>query len=237
MKKILYVLVHIIVFAAVVAMVIFVRTPGYAWLKIMLFAIPFCIIVTALFIDYKKTEKKEKEYRDKHISEIIINDKVFGKIKFERDAHLNQLCCKNFNMPFGKYNPTIEIEDYDANNNELYFRSLEYLYSMQQEVSHTLFDVFWESYSTSKEVTKDKLDSTFDIKRIEICKCDENFSSYLLEEGELIKGDCPEFCPEDWIIIVSCEPDKNNVFHNYYALKPIAYMDCKTKNICYMLDE
>ena len=67
------------------------------------------------------------------MSKLILEDKTFGEIKFEFDTLKNELTCKNFNIPFGEYNPTIKINDYKNDCQEFYLRSLEFLYKNEKK--------------------------------------------------------------------------------------------------------
>ncbi len=234
LHKLLFVIVSVLVFVAVIALIIFTKMPGNGLLKIMLFVVPGLVIVVALSISVKRDEKKEKEYKDKYVEEVVINDKVFGEMKFQKDNNLNTLRCDDFKQTFGTYHLEIKIEDYDENEQELYFRSLECLYNRQEEIIETLFEGFVEAYSNSKEVTHDKLKENFAIKKIVIDKCDE----YLLEEAEVIEEDEGfEFEPDDYIATVYCDPNQNKLFRDYYAKYPMAYLHCKSKKIIYVLEE
>lgn len=234
-RGILEKLIYVIVMVAIVGMIIIFRVWDNGPVKLLILAIPFLIIVICLFIGVKRDEKKEKEYRNKYVTEVIINDKVFGEMKFEKDSNKNELSCKNFKVLFGQYNPTVHIQDYDENNNELYFRSLEYIYGKQQEIIETLFEGFLEAYSNSKEVTPDTLRENFAIEKITICKCDEYFleGAYFIKDAEAFEIDAGE-----WVIAVCGNPNKNKLYGNYYSSKyPVAYMDCSTKQMYYVLEE
>lgn len=193
----------------------------------------FVIGVIVLFIAVKRDDKKAKEYHVKHITELVIGDKVFGDVKFEKDSNQNTLTCKSFPKSFGKYNPTIEIQGYDENSQELCFRSLEYIYGMSEEIIETFLEGFLEAYASSKEVTRDKLEQNMDIEGIVLSRCDE----YFLEETTFIKGDALEASEGNWILCVSSNPNKNKLFKDYYGSFPVLYMDCRTKKMCYVLEE
>lgn len=204
-------------------------------MKIVLGAI--LIVGIVLFILIKRDEKKQKEYCEKHVTEIVINDKFFGEVKCEKDNNLNSLSCKNLNRPFSKYNPKIVVEEYEERNNELYFRSLECVYSIQQEIATTMMDAFLEMYGSEKEVTRETLKQNFEIDGISIYKCMEHFNEYFLAEGELVKGEVPEFQEGDWVLVVSSAPNKNKLFHDFYSFEPTLYMNCRTKIMCYVMEE
>lgn len=228
-------LIYAIVMVAIVGMIIIFRVLDNGPVKLLILAIPFSIIVICLFIGVKRDEKKEKEYRNKYVTEVIINDKVFGEMKFEKDSNKNELTCKRLKVPFGQYNPTVQIQEYDESNNELYFRSLQCLYGRHQEIIETLFNGFLEAYSGSKEVTPDTLRENFAIENITICKCDEYFleGAYFIKDAEAFEINWGE-----WVIAVCGNPNKNKLYGNYFSSKyPVAYMDCSTKQMYYVLEE
>lgn len=82
-------------------------------LVLRLMAVAAVIFATCIFINIKIYEKQEKEYRDEYIIEMVIEDKTFGEIKFEKDIleKENELTCKSFKIPFGRYNPRIKIHN------------------------------------------------------------------------------------------------------------------------------
>lgn len=171
----------------------------------------------------KIDEKKEREYRDNYITEKIIEDNIFGQMKFEKDSLKNRLICADFKISFGEYKPVIEIVDYEEKDKEIYFRSLEYLYSKHEEIAESLLEEFLDAYgNVSKEKSKEKityeiLKKNFGIERICMGKIDIDY-------------------PEKLVIMVEGNPNKNKLFTNYY-INPTAYMDCETREIYYSLED
>lgn len=200
---------------------------------LLVMGVLFVIVMVVLFIAVKRDDKKEKEYHEKYITELVIEDKVFGDVKFEKDSNQNTLTCKCFPKSFGKYNPIIEIQGYDENSQELCFRSLEYIYGMSEEIIETFLEGFLEAYASSKEVTRDRLEQNMDIEGIVLSRCDE----YFLEGTSLIKGEALEAPEGNWILCVCSNPNKNKLFKDYYGSFPALYMDCRTRKMCYVLEE
>ena len=191
-----------------------------------------CIAISA-----KRDEKKKKEYREQNVSEVLIQDKFFGEVACEYDKEMNQLTFTNLSIPFGKYNPRIYIEDYEEDKREFYFRKLEYVYQLQQEIIEKMIAGFLETYTNCEELTRERLEETFSIETISLEKCNEFHSEYLFAEDTFIEGDHFECEVGDWLLIVESEVDKKKIFRNNYAVDPVVYLKCETNEMCYMLAE
>ena len=201
---------------------------------------PILIIIVCLTISIKKDEKRKKEYRYKNVTESIIEDKTFGEIKVELDTLKNELTCTNLKKLFGKYNPIIRIENYEEKNREFCFRSLEYLYSKQEEIIKTFFEGFLSAYAHVKEITPASLEENFGIEEILIT----DSSKCAIEDHVVLSGAVDSTCTKEYeehdfekfVAVVVSNPDKNKLFGGYY-MYPVAYMDCKTKQICYTVED
>lgn len=204
-------------------------------LVLRLMAVAAVIFVTCIIIVIKIDKKEEKEYCGQYIIEMVIKDKTFGEIKFEKDTLKNELTCKSFKIPFGKYNPRIQIYNYEEKDEEIYLRSLEHVYSKQEEIIENLLETVLEGYSNSKELTPDTLKENFDIDFISIEKYGDCFLEDLLEGAIAENEENIVYWREEPKHLVAAVEGKLN-FKSYYRF-PIAYMDCKTKKICYILSE
>ncbi|MCI8408090.1 MAG: hypothetical protein HFJ09_02305 [Lachnospiraceae bacterium] len=200
----------------------------------MLFSSPLFIFFIAIIISIKKDEMAKEKYAKKYISEIVISDKRFGEFIFEKDSRKNELTCENFKVPFGEHNPIVRIIDYDENYNSFYLESLNEIYNMQEKIIETFFKIYIEVYSYPNEV---EIQEKLDIKNIVICK-----------RGELLFGDlCIPFLedyyegePEDWYINEGNSKDWIIYVEGFFGISyevPNAYMICKTKKMCYTLEE
>lgn len=110
-------------------------------LGIIISVIVWWIISVLLPNHEAKTAAKEaKEYREKFIStEIIENDK-FGKVCFEKDSKTSELYCECFSLPFGDFNPSIYIIDYNDKFKTLYLKNLEEIYDNQEKILSDYYD-------------------------------------------------------------------------------------------------
>ena len=112
---------------------------------------------------------------------------------------------------------------------------IKYVYRKQEEIIENLFKGFLESYANSNEVTPDTFKENFAIDYINI----EKRGEYFLEDVLMMDDTDCDFMDgnsEDLVVVVVGNPNKNKRFHNYYQI-PIAYMDCKTKKMCYTLED
>ncbi len=211
---------YITISLAIIASIIFsIYKMG---LKSLLVICPISIIIVALSISIKRDNKKEKAYRNQNISKVIIVDKTLGEIEFEKDTLKNTLTCMKFKMLFGNYDPVICIENYREEENELYFRSLEHLYSKQEEIIYNLKKNFREAFPESAEVTPEN----FKIDHIEI----QRYRDCYIEDAVCVNRD-------DMVVVVVGNPNKNTKLTGFYGSFPVAYMDCNTKKICYTMEE
>lgn len=98
--------------------------------------------------DEKKRRQREKEYREKYISDLIIENKTYGKMHFEKDSFKDCIELVEINLPdFGKNKiDSFKIYSYDENKKDIYFRSLDYLYSNAQKIFDELCDMVKERY-------------------------------------------------------------------------------------------
>ena len=226
-------------FTLIVIAVIILGLKMMGW-KSLFIICPVSIIIVCIMISIKKDEKRRKEYHDNNVTERVIKDKTFGEIKAEFDALKNELTCTNFQKSFGKYNPIIKIKNYEEKNKEFYFRSLEYLYGKQEEIIKTFFEGFLSAYNHVKEITPALLEENFDIEEIFITEGSEcAIEDHVGLEGAVDSSYPKEYGEHDFeglVAVVVSNPNKNKLLSNYY-MYPVAYMDCKTKRICYTIEE
>ena len=97
------------------------------------------ILITAAVLVFQ--DRKSIFAKRKVLEEVFFDDSKFGKLKFMKDMNDNDsdLDCEALNTSFGKYNPEITIRNYKEENQELYFRSLGYVYEIQNEIIDNLY--------------------------------------------------------------------------------------------------
>lgn len=209
---------------------------------ILFFICLILVILICIIISIKNDEKNGKEYCAQYISQIVLSDGFFGEMEFEEDKKLNIITCRNHNVQFGKYSPIISIENYEEKNKEMYFSCLETVYEKQEEIIQNLLNGFLNSNSNGDERIREKLEEIFLIESIAI----ERRGEYFLEDTvymdtccEIIESNPLEFDMDgdqnDLVISVVGNSNKSKD-HNYYQM-PVAYMDCKTKSMCYIFME
>lgn len=190
------------------------------------------LAVTALHISIKRDEKRQKEYQERCLSEITIEDEVFGALKFTKDSKNNEVVCRNPGISFGKSHPAFRITGYEEENKALYFRSLEYVCSIEAEILETFSQILLEGYPDLAQVDAGVLQSALTVEYIDMEKCGE----YMLEDQNIWAGDDSfGVNPEDWVVIVEGIQDKDKLPNGYRA-SPAAYINCRTKQICYVLE-
>lgn len=133
----------------------------YIWMFI------FCVILFWFLVTNKEVGWKESKYavgafviwmlitavvfiirdrksifvKKKVLEEVVIEDLRFGTLKCVKDRNdLDvDLKCDALNFRFGKYNPKIEIRNYQDENQEQYFTGLAYVYDIQNEIISNLY--------------------------------------------------------------------------------------------------
>ncbi len=193
-----------------------------AWGIAGLIVVP-CLIALGCFLlsrSIKKEERRKEKYREKYISQVVLEDKVFGSLLFERDSAEDTLTCSEKKIPFGNYFPVLEL-DGPASEQETFFRNLEYLCGRHEEITESLWEVLLEDLSVSREEALKK----YYISKIHMQK----YNEYLAGEDPL------DGMPEDWIISVETASDMEG--YKSYTFLPAAYLNCRTREITYVLVE
>lgn len=93
-------------------------------------------------ISTKISRKKERLYKEKYVTETVIEDEFFGRIVFENDSFKNMLHATELNFPpFGAdVLEELYIEDYNENDREKIFRALRGIYEHKDEILNELYD-------------------------------------------------------------------------------------------------
>jgi hypothetical protein len=209
-----------------------------------LFIVCFSIIavlVILLAIITTIDSKRKKEYRETFIYKQTLKDSFFGDLEFEVDSGKHTLTCSG--ISFEPFQPKLIIEAYWDTYQELYFRSLEHLYQMREEIIQNLLNGFLGLNADESDIQKrEYLKTIFTIDTIEIHKKgpyflkDEVFLDTVCDIVEKrpiafqMAGD-----PEDWVISIIPSEDKTKDSKNYRL--PIAYLDCDTKAVIYTILE
>lgn len=92
-------------------------------------------------------QKKERLYKKKYITEVIIEDEFFGRIVFENDSLKGRLHAAEINFPpFGaKALEEFYIEGYTENDREKIFHALRGIYEHKDEILSQLYDEVLEA--------------------------------------------------------------------------------------------
>ena len=190
-----------------------------AWGIAGLILVPCLIALICLLLSrsIKKDERRKEEYREKYISQVILEDRVFGSMLFERDSAKDTLTCREKKIPFGNDFPVLQL-DGPASEQETFFRNLEYVCEKHEEILENLLELVQESFSVSREDALKK----YYISLIHMQK----YNEYLAGEDPL------EGMPGDWILSVETDSDMEG-----YQFLPAAYLICRTRDITYVLLE
>lgn len=136
----------------------FKREDGSLPIWIILILAWFALVTAVIFIvpsvTAKMQRKKEREYREKNISIIILSDDFFGVMIFEHDSELKTLDSKDIKLPpFGADSPkTLEIYGYSEDLHNTVFGNLRELYNHADELLERVYPEFLEACNDYGEV-------------------------------------------------------------------------------------
>ena len=137
----------------------FKRGDGSLPIWIILILAWFALVTAVIFIiprvTAEKQRKKEREYREKNISTIILSDDFFGGMIFEYDSELKTLDSMDVDLPpFGEdYFPTtLEIYGYSEDLHSTIFGNLRGLYNHADELMERVCPEFLETCREYGEV-------------------------------------------------------------------------------------
>lgn len=138
---------------------------GIGWI---LFAV---IVFLVDIIGNKNRNKKEREYREKNISNVIITDDFFGVMVFECDSELKTLDSKDVHLPpFGADSPdTLEIYEYSEDLRDTIFGNLHEVYNHADELLERVYPEFLETCNRYKEVDERGKPYTLESLRRSVC--------------------------------------------------------------------
>lgn len=151
-------------------------------------------------ISTKAELKKERLYKEKYITEVIIEDEFFGKIVFEYDSFINELHATEMNFqPFGaKALEELYIEGYTENDRKKIFRALRGIYEHKDEILIRLYDevlecveVYEEFDENNEPYTPEKIRERVYIWWTRVYNSEDSLSVVMecsLTEGELDLG-------------------------------------------------
>lgn len=118
---------------------------------IIYIAVSFFVVDFLCKLDDKKIARRKKEYREKYISDVELEDEKYGKMIFEKDSNNETMELKDVNLPvFG--NHIIEdfiINDcdyYNENMKNLIFRNLDEIYNNSEKILNGLYDEIKDIY-------------------------------------------------------------------------------------------
>lgn len=118
---------------------------------ILYLAVSFFVADFLCKLDDKKIAKRKKEYREKYISDVELEDKKYGKMIFEKDSNTEKMELKDVNLP--SFSNHI-IKDFIINNcycfNEnmknLIFRNLDEVYNNSEKILDSLYNEIKDIY-------------------------------------------------------------------------------------------
>ena len=152
----------------------------------------------------------------------LIEDPYFKGIAFEIEDEPLQgsAICKSLPIPFDTYDPEVEIEEYNSENDALYMNSLAYFYKNQETILSAYVHVFWDEYDD--EMSFQEAKDHIKIHQLLI----RRLGDY---EENLI-----EYSSDDLFIVMLGAYEKEESWGLNSDI--YAFMNCRTKELFYAKD-
>ena len=200
----------------------------------------FCLIyvpIILIFVIGGIGYLRDKKYKKSNITEYKIEDKKLGEVKAVQDNKKNILSFEG--ILFDKYNPNIEIKNYDKDNKKLYFDALGYIKENQKEIEKELKRFYLSNYLSNYDKKEKDIEDSFKIEFITtktymdlVTYRDEvEENGYDVEGIENLRNLINNSKSEDIFleIVAECDCISSEDFAN-------AYINCRTNEICYCYD-
>ncbi len=118
--------------------------------RLLWWVITISVSIIRYEISEHKQKRKREQYREKYISDIVIEDEKFGRMVFELDSFINQISAAGTVLPkFGTENMDIDeiiINEYDEKKKDVIFRGVEHIYEHAEEIVDACCKMVKECY-------------------------------------------------------------------------------------------
>lgn len=147
------------------------------------------VLTIGMFLIYdkittKKENRRQAAYKEKYISELVIEDSFFGKMTFCLDRNHNMLESSEIHLPpFGADAPdSLYVTDYDENDREKILHGLREIYNHKDEILELIYPGlleiatdYGETDSSGNPYTMDELRRVTAIYSITVCNSKDHF--------------------------------------------------------------
>lgn len=214
-----------------------------AIVAIFLLAIPIWIISSGNFIFFVIMylpiilfviigfilSRKDKKYEQQHISSEFFEDDKLGKVKIVKDNLKNISSISEYKELFEKYEISIRFNSSFQDSVKVYLETLAYIKENQIEIEQRLKNLYLSNYEKEEVENKFKVSSISSESYKEI----KEYCAQIEEHRFSVEGEVElnEFL---------CNASETDLFLCVYAESVLgdafAYINCRTKQICYCLD-
>lgn len=112
------------------------------------------LTIAVLNVHYKisehKREKERAQYREKYVSDLVIEDEKYGRMVFALDSYIDQISAAGTIFPkFGIENIAIDeiiINEYDEKKKDVIFREVDHIYEHAEEIVDACCKMVKECY-------------------------------------------------------------------------------------------
>lgn len=178
------------------------------------------------FDKFKNNKNNEKD--------IIMENYNFGDLLFKQDKKGGVICEESKNL-FEKYATSIKIKNYLEKDNELYKTTFEYIHIQRKKIEDNLKKFYLDRYDSDSVEDGFKMphiDSSTYADLVSVINETQDIGSDLIGIDEL-KQLIDNSNEDDIFFEITAEFYESSQLVEEYA---IAYINCRTKEICYCFD-
>lgn len=119
-------------------------------LILLWWVLTIAVLIVRYEISEHKREKERAQYREKYVSDLVIEDEKYGRMVFELDSYINQISAVGTILPkFEIENIDIDeiiIDEYDEKKKEVIFRGMDHIYEHAEEIVDACCKMVKECY-------------------------------------------------------------------------------------------
>lgn len=170
----IWLLVLVFMHLGVASAKVFKSGAGFWWLCIGIWwALSIGTFAVYDKITTAKSEKKRREYEEKYVSEVELEDEFLGKMKFSYDRNTDEMRSLEIHLPpFGADRPdTLYILDYKDENKERIFKALRDVYAHKDEILDIVCPELLETASEYEETDENGGEYTPETMRAVMYAC------------------------------------------------------------------
>lgn len=119
-------------------------------LILLWWVLTIAVLIVRYEISEHKREKEREQYREKYVSDLVIEDEKHGRMVFELDSYIDQISAAGTILPkFEIENIDIDeiiINEYDEKKKDVIFREVDHIYEHAEEIVDACCKMVKERY-------------------------------------------------------------------------------------------